>query len=409
VHCLFALAFIAAEPVAEAAATEPASEPASAPASLAAAPASEAVEAPASAESTAIATVAPTTVAPSAAAPASAPVKAVLPGPGRRTAVSAAVNADQAALSGQTKKAWSVLLTFNTSLGIGSFLSAQTTKAAYVGSTLTVEPAYVFSLPKGLRVRAGVRESLSLEYTPPDEPTGRRVDYSDLLLGASARLYKIPKIDVDLWGSYRMPIPISLDSIQAGLITAIITGAGASRNFEWTVKGDWRMSLTVRYDFVFRKNFNRFNVPVYQSSNDPYAPTLIARSDDTIVQGGVGRGGANTNMTLTNGLTVSWTPWDFLSVTLFASITNGFRYAITDTPDFYTPPYATAGPGRFDLVRTNVDFTFTLMPQLLLSAGLFTAQPPFAPDNKTLYNPWLNTQSAANNYSQLYVSLTAVL
>lgn len=340
--------------------------------------------------------------------PASQPTSATPP-PAKRTAVSAAVNADQAALSGVQAKPWSVLLTFNTSMGIGTFLAAQTSAAAYVGSTLTVEPAYVVNVTKQLRIRLSARESLSLEYTPPDEPTGRRFDWSDLLVGASARLYKIPKADIDLWGSYRMPIPISMDSIQASLVTAIITGVGASRNFEWQVRPGWRMSLTVRYDFVFRKNFNRFNVPVYRASDNPYAPTLHTRANDTLIDGGVGRGAANTDFSFSNGLTVSWTPWDIVSLSLFASIGNTFRYPITDVRDAYTPAQAYAGAGRIDVVRTNIDVTFNLTQQLLLSTGVFTASPPFAPDNKTLYPPFVNAVSAASNFTQIYLSLTAVL
>src|SRR4051794_33106327 len=88
-----------------------------------------------------------------AANPASAPSKPVdtAQTPAKRTAVSAAVNADQAALTGASQKAWSVLLAFNTSLGVGTFLAAQTTQAAYVNSTLTIEPAYVLTLPKNFR------------------------------------------------------------------------------------------------------------------------------------------------------------------------------------------------------------------------------------------------------------------
>jgi hypothetical protein len=395
-----------AEPALQALASEPASMRAE-PSSLAAASQPVAVAAPDPTSGVPQAGLEPTIAVGPASAPTKPPETTIAPA--QRTAVSAAINADQAALTGTAKKPWSVLLNFNTSLGIGTFLSAQTPMAAYVGSTLTVEPAYVLNVTNTFRMRVSARESLRLEYTPPDDPSGRRFDWSDLLLGASARLYKIPKIDVDLWGSYRMPIPLSLDSIQAGLITGIITGAGASRNFDWAVKGDWRMSLTVRYDFVFRKNFNRFNVPIYRATNDPYAPTLHTRASDSLIDGGIARGAANTRFSFTNALTVSWTPWEIVSVSVFASIANAFRYPITDQPDFYTPPDAIAGPGRFDMVRTNIDVTVSVLPQLMLSAGVFNAAPPFAPDNRTLYNPFVNTQSAANNYTQLYTSLTAVL
>ncbi|MCC6808880.1 MAG: hypothetical protein IT381_15745 [Deltaproteobacteria bacterium] len=383
--------------------TAPASQPASAAASAevevpavelaedkpAAAPAEVATAAPASAETTTPAT------------PATPPAG--------RTAVSAAVNADQAALSGKLQKAWSVMLTLSTSVGIGTFLQSQTPSAAYAGSTLTVEPGYVLSLPADYRVRLSARESFTVEYTPADNPTGRQVDYSDLLLGASARLYKIPTIDVDMWGSFRLPLPISLDSVQATLVTALIPGLGLSKSFEWGVSAAWRMSLNIRYDFVFRKNFHRFNMPIQRASADPYAPTVYTRTTDTLVDGGVGRGGSNTDFSISNALTVSFSPWDIVSLSFFIGIGNTFRYPITSTRDFYTPEDAVVGAGRSDTVRSNIDVTITLLPQLLISAGVFTAAPPFAPDNRTLYAPFIIPQSAANNYTQLYVSLTSVL
>ncbi len=340
-------------------------------------------------------------------APASRPVSAQA-APGKRTAVSAAVNADQAALSGASAKPWSVVLSFNTSMGLGTFVSNPNAGTAYVGSSLSVEPAYVLNVSRDFRMRISARESISLEFTPPDDPNGRRFDWSDLLLGASARLYKLPVIDVDLWGSFRLPIPLSLQSIQAGLVTALVPGVGASRNFEWAVSSTWRMSLTVRYDFVFRKNFHVNNVPVYRAIEDPYAPTLITRANDNLTDGGIGRGGASTSFTFSNAITVSFNPWDFVSLSLFASIGNGFRYPITETADFYTSSFATPGAGRFDTVRTNIDLTFIIMPQIMLSAGVFNSAPPFAPDNRTVYNPFVNP-SLANNYTQLYVSLTSVL
>ncbi len=340
-------------------------------------------------------------------APASKPVSTEA-APAKRTTVSAAVNADQAALSGAIAKPWSVVLSFNTSMGLGTFVSNPNAGTAYVGSSLSIEPAYVFSLSRDFRVRVSARESLSLEFTPPDDPNGRRFEWSDLLLGASARLYKIPVIDVDLWASFRFPIPLSMQSIQAGLVTAVVPGVGASHNFDWAVNSTWRMSLTVRYDFVFRKNFHVNNVPVYRTVDDPYAPTLITRANDTLTDGGIGRGVASTSFTFSNAITVSFNPWDFVSLSLFASIGNGFKYPITEAADFYTSSFATPGAGRFDTVRTNIDLTFIIMPQIMLSAGVFNSAPPFAPDNRTVYNPFVNP-SLANNFTQVYVSLTSVL
>ncbi len=327
----------------------------------------------------------------------------------RKTAVAASVNPDQAALGGGgAAKPWSIITTFGTIGGLGTFLIDQTNQA-FVGSQLVIEPGYVFQLPWNARLRLSARGLVSWEYTPPNNPSGRRVDWWDLLIGASTRVYQIPKIDVDLWASYRMVAPISLPSIQAGLVTAALPGLGASRNFAVRVSPGWTMSFTLRYDFIFRKNFNLTTVPVYPVDPGARDALVITRAEDVLVSGGQARGFPSTSYIFTNALTFSWSPIEVLSLSAFVALSNAFHYSVADYRDVYTSPYAIPGPGRSDLLRTNIDLTWTVLPMLLLSGGVFTVQPPFRPDNRAIYNPFFNVEAAGMNYTTLYLSVTALL
>lgn len=356
----------------------------------------------------------------SAATPANAPAGApngAGGGAARKPNVSAAVNADQAALTGGAAKAWSVIASLYTNLGVGTFVANQHARNPYVGQTLMVEPAYVVRFAPSFAVRLSARQFLDWEFTKADNNSGRQFNYTDTLLGGSALLYKIPTAEVMLWGAFRMPVPISRQSQAATLITAVQPSVGASRSFDFAVTDAWHMSLNVRYDFGMRKNFHRSTVPGFANSNDPskntsgavgLAPTVLARSDDPVIDGTLFRGGANTDFSMFNSAQVAFTPHELVTLSLWLQITNGFRYPISG-PDEFVAGNARAGAGRVDEMRTNIDVTFNVLPYFFVSTGVFTVQPPFTPDNRSLNNPVINTDSAASNLSQFYVALTGMI
>ena len=80
----------------------------------------------------------------------------------KKSNVSATVNPDQAALSGEQTKAWSILATTVSSVGIGTFVKNYYAADPYVDQALYIEPAYVLKLPHDYRIRfsACVRRSI---------------------------------------------------------------------------------------------------------------------------------------------------------------------------------------------------------------------------------------------------------
>ncbi|MCC6810094.1 MAG: hypothetical protein IT381_21875 [Deltaproteobacteria bacterium] len=330
--------------------------------------------------------------------------------PKAKRTVSMAVNADQAALSGASAKAWSVNLSLNTSVGSGAMLTPGSSAYAYnpeVTQSLTINPGYTFSLTKELKLRVTLRESFSWEFTKPDN--AQYFTWSDLTVGASSRLYQIPVIGVDIFASLNMVAPISRESRFATLATSLSSGLGLAKNWDIPVKGDWHMGINLRYDLGFRKNFHTSVMPLITSdAREDGLPLAIRASTDPYIPGSLTRGGGiNVSHTLSNALTLSWSIHDMVSLSFFASVTNGWKYAGQGqlVQDEFTSSYARLGPGRTESMRTNIDLTIQPWSWLSFSVGIFTAQPIFAPDNKTFNNPIWNSQSAANNYSSIYLSL----
>ncbi len=317
---------------------------------------------------------------------------------------SATVNPDQAAID-NTGKAWSILASTITSVGIGTFVKNFYASDPYVDQSLYLEPAYVLKLPRDYKIRFSARESLDFEFTKPDNPSNRYFNWSDITLGASGRIYHFARTEIDLWSAVRMTLPVSAQSQQAGLITALIPSVGASRNFEWTVRGGHPMSFFVRYDFGVRKNFDRTNVPTYSTDpNTAVVPTIVMRSSDAYADGGLAHGNASVDFSLSNALLLSFTPHPLIVISAYAGIANAFKYAVASSVDAFTSPYAKAGAGRADEMRTNIDITINLPSHLFLGAGIFTVEPVFAPNNHSLYDPLFNTDSAASNYTTFYLS-----
>ena len=331
--------------------------------------------------------------------------------PKQKRTVSMAVNADQAALSGNAAKAWSINLNLSTGVGSGAMMvgGSEYAKNPYVGQQLTIEPAYVFTLSEKIRLRVSVRETFDWEFTRVDNNSARYFTWSDVSVNASSRLVQIPVVGIDVFAALRMPIPISLESQYQTLVTALAPGLGLAKNIDIPVKGDYHMNLNIRYDLGFRKNFHRYTSPLVstKTGNDSL-PLAIRSSTDPFIETDLARGGAtNVSHTVSNALTISFTPQDMVTLSVFAQLVNGFKYAGQEqlVADQYTNPNARLGPGRLETIRSNIDLTISPTSYLWISAGIFTAQPVFAPDNKTINNPFWNQQSAANNYSQLYLSI----
>ena len=136
------------------------------------------------------------------------------------------------------------------------------------------------------------------------------------------------------------------------------------------------MTLLVRYDVGVRKNFNRTNVPVYTKAIPTRQWCQLWSCDRamrflTVVWR---MATLSVDFSVSNALLVAWAPHPLITLSVFGGVINAFKYAIADSVDAYTSPYAHAGLGRQDEMRTNIDVTVNLPLRHIsfLSGGVFT-------------------------------------
>jgi hypothetical protein len=238
----------------------------------------------------------------------------------------------------------------------------------------------------------------------------------DTWIALSSKLVTIPKADIDVSAAVTTYLPLSINSRHDTLITAITGSLALRRVFKWEARPGWNMSFSAAYGFAARKNFHKYTVPVEQnqnSTNQGYTtpgasqsiPTVLIRNDDAVTAGGIASGYANTTANLANSLTLTFSPYDPITLRIGYSLTNGFKYATNPTADQYTSIYAKPGPGRYDSERGVIEVGYEITDYLELALGILTVQPPFGPDNHTVYFPWLNATSPSSNYTQFYLNV----
>jgi len=312
--------------------------------------------------------------------------------------------------STKPEKAWHVALSLNTSLGVGTFVKNFYASNPSVTQLMTAEFGYSFALPADYKLNLSVRQFATWEFTKVDNNSGHYFDLYDTGLGLGTKLVTIPGAGIDVTTSLGVSLPISATSRHAGLIMGLSGSIGLKRAFKWEVRPNWHMGLIASYGFLAKKNFHKSIVTVQQNQDVPTGagtktPTLLTRADDPIVNGGLSAGYALTSHTISNSFNLTYSPHDIVALTFTYSIANGFKYPLVNKVDDLTSQFAKVGPGRFDEERGIIDLTVDVTDYLSLSAGIFTAQPPFAPDNKTRYFPFFNAASAANNYTSFYLAV----
>lgn len=90
----------------------------------------------------------------------------------------------------------------------------------------------------------------------------RRLDYSDIVLKLTDKVYQIPVLGISLTPGVASAIPVSAQSQYSHLITTLQGSVGLSRGFF----GD---RLIIGYGFAVTKFFHSTSVPVIDYTNDP--------------------------------------------------------------------------------------------------------------------------------------------
>ncbi len=343
-----------------------------------------------------------------AAAQAPAPSTATAPKPSAAlTAVAAESIAEKD--ENKPKKPWSVSAELDHSLGQGTFVDPS--KYAFFGGSLGLSGSYSFEL-RGIKLSASVSESFSWEYTLPDNSTGRRANWSDLRLGLSApSLLKEQRTEITLTPSLSASVPLTPQSWQATTITVLSASASLSRKFG---------KLNASYSLSGSKGFHVSPInysPVQRFADPSTGVTLagcIARPDEPGCYNG-----ANTNFSINNTLSASYSPIEKLSFRASLGYGRSWRYQIVtpETCEEYSSkavdsngnPVVHCGMGNSDSMTGTIGVSYSATDAFSVSAGMATSGAPLTDDHKALRFPFYDFLGPAANRTSFSVSVSASL
>lgn len=147
-----------------------------------------------------------------------------------------------------------------------------TDEANFTGYSNSTGPQGTCGSPT-INDNGGTLDPGTVAYCNPP-PNNRRADYSDLWLTLRApRVYKIPKIDVNVNPAFRVVLPTSLESQYATMVMSLTPSISIGRSF-------WGDRLRGGYGFGFTKYFHRYTTPQLNPAAGPMAATVGGNYND---------------------------------------------------------------------------------------------------------------------------------
>lgn len=300
-------------------------------------------------------------------------------------------------------------------LGTGTFVDPD--KYASFYTFLTIIPQYLFSVGKQRLVASASIRGL-YEFTMPDNATGRRWSIYDTGLSLSA-----PALFREKWltgiafsPSIGLTIPTSPESWNAGLITTLRLGLVTSRSFHFNDQGagiDFRVTLNGTRSFHTQRQSGYRNPTLTGGAlTDKNGVSLATcRGAESLC----GLAGNNTEWTFAAGgftqLRVNGNLLFYVGYTFIRSWT----YSVTEQLDEYSSQAVTndgeravkSGNGVRDMTTTFFGASYQINDHYSVDLGVYTAQAPLAPDNKTVRFPFWAVHNQAANATSLFFTLTA--
>jgi hypothetical protein len=289
-------------------------------------------------------------------------------------------------------------------LGAGTFVDAS--KYSYLSAFLTVIPQYLFGIGKQ-RLVASATARLAYEYTMPDNETGRKFSPMDTRIGLSAPALFRDKAytGIAFTPNVGLTIPSSLESWNAGLITAINVGLVMSRSVK-TV--DFRMAVGGSRAFYTSAQSGVRASDARDENGNLY---VVCRSGEPVC----GFSNMNPAWSFNIGGQVQWRATGNLLFYMGYTFFKTWRHAATSTLDEFTPkardangnPVAAVGLGQQDRTSAFFGASYQLNEHYSLDLGVSTIQSPLHDNGVNVRFPFLSFGAWANNSTNIYFTLTA--
>ena len=252
----------------------------------------------------------------------------------------------------------------------------------------------------------------------------RRLDYGDIVLKVSDKVYTIPVLGIDLTPGVASSLPISAQSQYAKLITTLQGSIGVSRNF-------FNDKLQLSYGFAATKIFHSKNVDVVGFSSDPLSdpnnpqlntPTGTSTSTD-LERFADGTLGMVSSYSLIHTFSVSYNITDKVTASASYLIRDTFKEPIPNCDTYLGAGVGTVnactnsnavaqsqgatllqrGDKGGQLVRAGVEYQIN--DYLSADVGLYSESPQRHP-NGSWQQPILTTDY--NNYSSVSIGVTLI-
>lgn len=274
-------------------------------------------------------------------------------------------------------------------IGSGTFVSDKFSDDPSVLQTLSLAPTMrIDEIPGGGMLM--LRQDFALEYTDPNNTTGRRWDYGDTLLALSAgSLWKEEHTGINLGATVSASLPISYVSRFTNKITSVNGGVNLSRGF-----GKFSLMLGL----MATKNF-------YTDKTLGISKDMLEDPSGISCEGECRGGGYLMNWRLASTLGGAYRFDDKWSANFSLSWAGGYRFESPD--DEYTSQYAVPGAASMDIIGATLGANYQIDSRYSVSGGFATNQPLRHDDNKSLRFIFWDTTSPANNYSGLYLAAAA--
>lgn len=301
-------------------------------------------------------------------------------------------------------------------VGTGTFNDPQ--HFASMSAFLTIIPQFLFGIGKQ-RLVASATIRGSYEYTLPDADTGRRWALGDIRLGVSAPAFFREKAltNIAFSPSLGLTVPTSLESWNAGFITAVSLGVTASRSVG-TV--DFRANVSGSRAFFGQTSSGFRNPDINNTGNAPRDSNgnLLA----VCRPGEVYCGLSNQNLawSLSAGGQVQWRATGSFLLYIGYTYLFSWREGVTaDREDPLNPqaldsrgnPVASVGYGRSDRTSAYFGGSYQLNEHYSLDLGVSTVQSPLFIDKtdglQKVRFPFLSFGAWNDNATSIYFTLSA--
>ena len=290
-------------------------------------------------------------------------------------------------------------VTFEQSLGLGTFVADTYARNPYYGMLLSLRPRYYINKKMMLELNFSIQTEITSSYTTSTTKKHQFMPSDTYLTFRYSSLLKEKHTGITFSPYIRLGFPSSYESRFRDQYLSLAVAFDLA---DMLAKGH----LYLSYTFRFTKNFNKYTTATV-STNDDY-PVAVARlkGNEELGANLIATGLQNTSFSIRDSLLASWLINPQWTLTFVFGIINSFTYS-SYPKDKFAAAAAKSGRGQNDYTFGVIDLTYQPWKHYGFSLGVSSYQPAKTADNKSFRFPFFDFSSEANNYTNFYFDVFA--